>query len=48
MIFVGGANGLVLGLNSVSEVAANTLSCSVDQGRHGASQVNYAVLGGHA
>jgi hypothetical protein len=36
------STNLVLGLNSISEVTVNTLSYSVDQGRYGASQVNYA------
>ncbi|MGB8985652.1 MAG: carboxypeptidase-like regulatory domain-containing protein, partial [Candidatus Sulfotelmatobacter sp.] len=35
------STNLVLGLNSISEVTVNTLSYSVDQGRYGASQVNY-------
>ena len=37
---------LVLGLNSVSEVTVNTLSYSVDQGRYGASQVDYVTKSG--
>src|ERR1700726_1949883 len=37
---------LVLGLNSISEVTVNTLSYSVDQGRYGASQVNYVTKSG--
>ena len=36
----------MLGLNSVSEVTVNTLSYSVDQGRYGASQVNYVTKSG--
>src|SRR5713226_2062848 len=37
------ATNLVLGLNSISEVTVNTLSYAVDQGRYGASQVNYVT-----
>jgi hypothetical protein len=33
-------------LNSISEVTVNTLSYSVDQGRYGASQVNYVTKSG--
>jgi hypothetical protein len=40
------ATNLVLGLNSISEVSVNTLSYSVDQGRYGASQVNYVTKSG--
>ena len=40
------ATNLVLGLNSISEVTVNTLSYSVDQGRYGASQVNYVTKSG--
>ena len=40
------STNLVLGLNSVSEVTINTLSYSVDQGRYGASQVNYVTKSG--
>ena len=40
------STNLVLGLNSVSEVTVNTLSYSVDQGRYGASQVNYITKSG--
>jgi hypothetical protein len=40
------ATNLVLGLNSVSEVTVNTLSYAVDQGRYGASQVNYVTKSG--
>jgi hypothetical protein len=37
---------MVLGLNSISEVTVNTLSYAVDQGRYGASQVNYVTKSG--
>jgi len=40
------STNLVLGLNSISEVAVNTLSYSVDQGRYGAAQVNYVTKSG--
>ncbi len=40
------STNLVLGLNSISEVSVNTLSYSVDQGRYGASQVNYVTKSG--
>ena len=40
------STNLVQGLNSVSEVTVNTLSYSVDQGRYGASQVNYVTKSG--
>ncbi len=40
------STNLVLGLNSISEVTVNTLSFSVDQGRYGASQVNYVTKSG--
>lgn len=40
------ATNLVLGLNSIAEVTVNTLSYSVDQGRYGASQVNYVTKSG--
>jgi len=40
------STNLVLGLNSISEVTVNTLSYSVDQGRYGASQVNYVTRSG--
>src|SRR5580692_4072726 len=40
------STNLVLGLNSVSEVTVNTLSYGVDQGRYGASQVNYVTKSG--
>ncbi len=40
------STNLVLGLNSISEVTVNTLSYSVDQGRYGASQINYITKSG--
>src|ERR1700731_1299769 len=40
------STNLVLGSNSVSEGSVNTLSYSVDQGRYGASQVNYVTKSG--
>jgi Carboxypeptidase regulatory-like domain len=40
------STNLVLGLNSISQVTVNTLSYSVDQGRYGASQVNYVTKSG--
>src|SRR5271169_6591052 len=40
------STNLVLGLNSISVVTVNTLSYSVDQGRYGASQVNYVTKSG--
>jgi hypothetical protein len=40
------STNLVLGLNSISEVTINTLSYAVDQGRYGASQVNYVTKSG--
>src|SRR5712664_4102907 len=40
------STNLVLGLNSISEVKVNTLSYAVDQGRYGASQVNYVTKSG--
>jgi Carboxypeptidase regulatory-like domain len=40
------STNLVLGLNSISEVTVNTLSYTVDQGRYGASQVNYVTKSG--
>jgi len=40
------STNLVLGLNSISEVSVNTLSYAVDQGRYGASQVNYVTKSG--
>ncbi len=40
------STNLVLGLNSIAEVAVNTLSYAVDQGRYGASQINYVTKSG--
>src|ERR1700719_2101600 len=40
------STNLVLGLNLISEVTVNTLSYAVDQGRYGASQVNYVTKSG--
>ncbi|MFZ0821082.1 MAG: carboxypeptidase regulatory-like domain-containing protein [Candidatus Acidiferrales bacterium] len=40
------STNLVLGLNSISEMTVNTLSYSADQGRYGASQVNYVTKSG--
>src|ERR1700723_341363 len=40
------STNLVLGLNSIAEVTVNTLSYAVDQGRYGASQVNYITKSG--
>src|ERR1700675_219819 len=40
------STNLVLGLNSIAEVTVNTLSYSVDQGRYGASQVDYITKSG--
>src|SRR6202035_1954526 len=40
------AKNLVLGLNSIAEVTVNTLSYAVDQGRYGASQVDYVTKSG--
>src|SRR6202047_2238175 len=40
------STNLVLGLNSISEVTVNTHSYAVDQGRYGASQVNYVTKSG--
>lgn len=40
------STNLVLGLNSIAEVTVNTLSYSVDQGRYGASQINYVTKSG--
>jgi hypothetical protein len=40
------STNLVLGLNSIADVTVNTLSYSVDQGRYGASQVNYVTKSG--
>ncbi len=36
----------MLGLNSIAEVTVNTLSYTVDQGRYGASQINYVTKSG--
>ncbi len=43
---IGLATNLVLGMNAISEVTVNTLSYSVDEGRYGASQVNYVTKSG--
>jgi hypothetical protein len=40
------STNLVLGLNSISEVTVNALSYAVDQGRYGASQINYVTKSG--
>jgi len=40
------STNLVLGLNSIAELTVNTLSYTVDQGRYGASQVNYVTKSG--
>ncbi len=40
------ATNLVLGLNSIEEVTVNTTSYAVDQGRYGASQINYITKSG--
>ncbi len=40
------STNLVLGLNSIAEVTVNTVSYTVDQGRYGASQVNYVTKSG--
>src|SRR6516162_9396428 len=40
------STNLVLGLNSIGEVTVNTLAYTVDQGRYGASQVNYVTKSG--
>src|SRR5208282_3193888 len=40
------STNLVLGLNAIAEVTVNTLSYAVDQGRYGASQVNYVTKSG--
>lgn len=37
------STNLVLGVNSIAEVTVNTLSYTLDQGRYGASQVNYVT-----
>ena len=40
------STNLVLGLNSIAEVTVNTTSYAVDQGRYGASQINYITKSG--
>jgi hypothetical protein len=40
------STNLVLGLNSIADVTVNTLSYTVDQGRYGASQINYITKSG--
>src|ERR1700724_2621488 len=40
------STNLVLGLNSIAEVTVNTVSYAVDQGRYGASQINYVTKSG--
>jgi len=40
------STNLVLGLNSIEEVTVNTTSYAVDQGRYGASQINYITKSG--
>jgi len=40
------STNLVLGLNSIQEVTVNTTSYAVDQGRYGASQINYVTKSG--
>jgi hypothetical protein len=40
------STNLVLGLNSIAEMTVNTLSYAVDQGRYGASQINYVTKSG--
>jgi carboxypeptidase family protein len=40
------STNLVLGLNSIAEVTVNTTSYAVDQGRYGASQINYVTKSG--
>jgi len=40
------STNLVLGLNSIAEATVNTVSYAVDQGRYGASQVNYVTKSG--
>ncbi len=40
------STNLVLGLNSIEEVTVNTTSYAVDQGRYGASQINYVTKSG--
>jgi Carboxypeptidase regulatory-like domain len=43
---IGLSTNLVLGMNSISDVTVNTLSYSVDQGRYGASQIDYVTKSG--
>ena len=43
---IGLSTNLVIGLDAVQEVTVNTNSFSVDQGRYGASQVNYFTKSG--
>jgi hypothetical protein len=43
---IGLSTNLVLGLDAVDQVTVNTNSYSVDQGRYGASQVNYFTKSG--
>ncbi len=40
------STNLVLGMNSIAEATVNTLSYTADQGRYGASQVNYVTKSG--
>lgn len=40
------STNLVLGLNSIAEVTVNSVSYAADQGRYGASQVNYVTKSG--
>ncbi len=40
------STNLVLGLNSIAAVTVNTLSYTVDQGRYGASQIDYVTKSG--
>ena len=40
------STNLVLGLNSIEEVTVNTTSYAVDQGRYGASQIDYVTKSG--
>ncbi len=40
------STNLVLGINSIAEVTVNTTSYAVDQGRYGASQINYITKSG--
>jgi hypothetical protein len=43
---IGLSTNLVIGLDAVQEAAVNTISFTVDQGRYGASQVNYFTKSG--